>query len=157
MLTERSLLKLSQFGFVILGAWFAGGLAFSSCQKNQDQQTMQSQDTTSNYHTVSTMGPVDYPTYKTQTEHILAENQDTIASFRARLKNVNAKLKAALDSAGLELERKNEELRATLESYKNQGTENWDKFKSEFDQSMDSIRNNVEELKARIRSLKVEE
>jgi chromatin segregation and condensation protein Rec8/ScpA/Scc1 (kleisin family) len=158
MTTEKSMIRLSQLGFFALLVWLAGGLTFSSCKKTQDDQAQQPQDTQKVYQTTNnTTYVTEYQTYKTQSEHELARNQDTIATFQARLKKANAKIKASLDSTEQELERRNADLRAKLETFKAEGQGTWQQFKDAFDRSMDTVRTNLQDLNARMRKLKLED
>jgi flagellar motility protein MotE (MotC chaperone) len=152
-------LKLYTSSFFVLcfAIW-----ALCGCQKTQDQtamnQNVDSQRTYQNTNTTSaTNYATDYQTYKTQTESELARNQDTIASFRARLKKTNAKLRAALDSAETALERENADLREKIEAYKAESQDNWMNFKNNFDRSMDSIRSNINNFTVRINHYKIED
>ena len=158
MATKKSMIRVSLFGVFTLFIWFAVGVTFTSCQKNQDQQSQQTQDTQKVYQTTNNNTYVtEYQTYKTQREQDLARNQDTIASFQARLKKANAKLRASLDSTELALERANADLRAKLETFKAEGEDNWQQFKNQFDRSMDSVRSNVNDLNAKMHRLKLED
>ncbi len=156
MSTEKSMLRVSRFGIFALLVWLMGALTFSSCQKNQDQQAQLVQDTQKTYQTTAnTTYVTEYQTYRTQREQDLARNQDTIASFQARLKKANAKLRVALDSAEMALERQNADLRARLETFKAEGQDNWQQFKNKFDQSMDSVRGSLNDLNSKMRNLKL--
>ncbi len=156
MSTEKSMVRVSQFGIFALLVWLMGALTFSSCQKNQDQQAQLVQDTQKTYQTTAnTTYVTEYQTYRTQREQDLARNQDTIASFQARLKKANAKLRVALDSAEMALERQNADLRARLETFKAEGQDNWQQFKNKFDQSMDSVRGSLNDLNSKMRNLKL--
>lgn len=150
------MVRVSQFGIFALLVWLMGALTFSSCQKNQDQQAQLVQDTQKTYQTTAnTTYVTEYQTYRTQREQDLARNQDTIASFQARLKKANAKLRVALDSAEMALERQNADLRARLETFKAEGQDNWQQFKNKFDQSMDSVRGSLNDLNSKMRNLKL--
>ncbi len=149
------MLRLSQLGIFTLVVWLVGGITFSSCQKSQDQQAQLVQDTQKTYQAANTTYVTEYQTYRTQREQDLARNQDTIASFQARLKKANAKLRAALDSTEIALERQNADLRARLETFKAEGQDNWQQFKNKFDQSMDSVRGSLNELNSKMRNLKL--
>ena len=151
------MLRLSQVGIFTLLVWLVGGITFSSCQKNQDQQAQLVQDTQKTYQTTNTTYVTEYQNYRSQKEQDLARNQDTIASFQARLKKANAKLRAALDSAEMALERQNADLRARLETFKAEGHDTWQQFKNQFDQSMDSVRGNLNDLNSKMHRLKLED
>jgi len=131
----------------------------SGCQKNQDQNAGNTADSIRNTQTASTTNNyvTEYPVYKTESEKILAANRDTIASFRERLRNVNAKLRAALDSTEQALEKENLVLQSKIESFKAEGQDKWIQFKAQFDQSMDSIKTNLRDLGNRVEHIKVED
>jgi hypothetical protein len=154
---ETPLGTLSKLGFFFLIVWLIAGTTISSCRKNQDQTNVDSVHSTYETTTPSptptattTSYVTEYPSYKTTTETELASNRDTIVSIRQRLKEANAKLRASLDREERALEAENDALRARLETYKDQGSDNWVKFKSDFDRSMDSIRNALRDLRNRV-------
>ena len=158
MSTEKSKLRISQFGSLALMVWLLGGITFSSCQKTQDQQSQQMQDSQKTYQTTSNNTYVtEYQTYKTQREQDLARNQDTIVRFQTRLKKANVKLRASLDSTEMALERANADLRARLETFKVEGQDTWQQFKNQFDRSMDSVRGNLNDLNTKMHTLKLED
>src|SRR6059058_5558985 len=93
--TDRSMMKLSQLGFLALAIWLIAGTTISSCRKSQnpsDTTTYQTQTTTQTTPGTPTAYVTEYPVYKTTSEAELDRNRDTIASIRARLKDADAKL-----------------------------------------------------------------
>jgi hypothetical protein len=153
---ERLIKKISQLGFFVLATWLVAGTTISSCQKTQNNPDTltTSQNTQTTTQTTPTATPAtyvtEYPVYRTSTEAELTRNQDTISAMKERLKNANAKLRASLQREEEALARENADLRARLESYKDQGSESWQKFKSDFDHSMDSIRTAMKNMQTKI-------
>ena len=133
--------------------------AAMGCQKKEDQNAGNTIDTQRNVQTGTTTNNyiTEYPVYKTRSEKELDANRDTIATFKERLRKVDAKLRAALDSTERALEKENAELQSKLQSFKGEGQDAWLQFKNEFDRSMDSIRENLRDLNARYYRIKQED
>lgn len=150
---ERTMMKLSKFGFLALIVWLIAGTTISSCQKSQnnaDTLSTTSQTTQNSPQGTPAVYVTEYPIYRTTTEAELARNRDTIASIRERLQNANAKLRASISKEGDALAQENAALQAKLESYKDQGEQSWKQFKADFDRSMDSLRNAVQNVQTKI-------
>jgi len=157
MAEERIIKKISQFGFLALVSWFVAGTTISSCQKSQNNpdtlttsQNTQTTTQTTPTPAVQTTYVAEYPVYKSSNDAELARNQDTISAIKARLKTANAKLRASLAKEEEALARENADLQARLAAYKDQGAESWQKFKSDFDRSMDSIRTAMKNMQTKI-------
>jgi hypothetical protein len=160
MTSEKFAMKLSKLGFFMLGTWLIAGTTISSCQKSQQDSMDTTQKTSTPTTPVSTTTNnyiTEYPVYKSSSEKELAANKDTITSIRERLKNANAKLKAALEREEQAVEKANADLQLKIESYKDQGEKAWAQFKANFDRSMDSIRSNIKDIETRIESIKQED
>jgi Skp family chaperone for outer membrane proteins len=151
---ERLIKNISQFGLFALAIWLIAGTTISSCQKSQNNPDTVT--TTQNTQTTTQTTPppaayvTEYPVYRTSTEAELTRNQDTISAIKERLKNSDAKLRASLQREEEALARENADLRARLETYKDQGGESWQKFRSDFDHSMDSIRTALKNMQTKI-------
>ena len=132
ILTNR---KISSFA--ILALLFTG-IQLTGCKKTDDKTA--GADTVKTTTAVDNTYVTEYTAYRTQTEQELAANRDSIAAYKLRIAHSKAKIKADLEKARLELEKQNADLQAQLAAYKDEGKDKWEKFKSDFNRSKDSVK-----------------
>jgi hypothetical protein len=77
--------------------------------------------------------------YKDESNARIAANDKIIADYKANMIGTNGKLKAAYNKQIEALEKTNKELKTKLNTYKDDGKESWDKFKTEFESDMDKL------------------
>ncbi|WP_428659922.1 hypothetical protein [Runella sp.] len=81
----------------------------------------------------------DIENYKKETTEKIAANDKSIADFRSRIalekKETRADYKKKIDA----LEKKNTDMKKKIDDYKEEGKENWEKFKVEFSHDMDKM------------------
>lgn len=66
-------------------------------------------------------------------------NEQSIKEFNARIANEKREAKAAYQKKIAELEQKNSDMKKKMDDYKQDGKENWEKFKTEFNRDMDEL------------------
>lgn len=88
----------------------------------------------------------DIESYRKVAADKIAANEKSIVEFRTRkdIKKLEARIEYTkkLD----ELEKKNTDLKKSLDDYKADGKDKWDTFKAEFSKNMDGIGNAFKEL-----------
>ncbi len=77
--------------------------------------------------------------FKAAYEVKIAENDSIVAAYKAKMKKADGKLKTKYDKKIDALEKKNNELKAKLDDYKDSGKSAWEQFKSEFTHDMDEL------------------
>jgi hypothetical protein len=77
--------------------------------------------------------------FKIVTVERISANEKKIAEFKDKIAGENAENKAKLENKLAELEQKNKEMKAKLAAYKNNGNEQWDEFKTEFNHDMKEL------------------
>lgn len=92
----------------------------------------------------------DYNTFKSSIELKLDENQRQIDDMKATINASKDSNKAMYTEQLAKLEEKNEELKAKLQDYDQQGTsEKWELFKVEFNNDMDDLGKSISNMAAR--------
>jgi len=77
--------------------------------------------------------------FKTDAELKINTNQKQIDDLKAAMKTTSAKFKAKYQNQVLTLEQKNIELNKQLNDYKYKGIDNWEQFKKDFNNEVDTV------------------
>jgi chromosome segregation ATPase len=133
--------KLITFSLVVF--MVAGILCACNSPKNKAEATQESKDSLTQAantaaDTVNT-AKADWEKFRTEASDKIKQNEDSITSFKVRIKNKDAKIKAKYNKVIARIEKKNNELKAKLEAYKAETREELEKFKSDFNNSMDTL------------------
>jgi cytochrome c556 len=81
----------------------------------------------------------DIENFRNASNLTIEENNKVIASLKAGVSGKEASVKSDYWKEIAELEKKNAELKARMASYKADGKENWESFKTEFNHDMQGI------------------
>ena len=81
----------------------------------------------------------EWQEYRNEQLAKLANNDKEIADYRVKIKTEKAEVRERKEKRLAELERENNELKVRLDNYKDDGQNNWQQFKTEFNQSMDHL------------------
>ena len=73
----------------------------------------------------------------------IRQNEDSIQVVKNRITKEDAKIKGKLDKDVTRLEEKNNELKTKLIDYKDEGKDKFEKFRADFDNSMDTLGINI--------------
>ncbi|MDR8394343.1 hypothetical protein NC796_24555 [Aliifodinibius sp. S!AR15-10] len=84
--------------------------------------------------------------YPKETAGRFAANDLTIIAFKARMANETAEVKASYEKQLAQLEQKNSDMKKKLANYRGEGKEQWETFKVEFSQTMESDGNALDDL-----------
>ena len=82
----------------------------------------------------------DVKSYKAETEKAIANNQERIADLRFQAAKEKENLRAENLKKIEDLERQNNNLKNKLFDYRENNNSKWDKFKSEFNQDMNELK-----------------
>ncbi|WP_435353133.1 hypothetical protein [Emticicia sp. SJ17W-69] len=82
---------------------------------------------------------VEVEAYKKETADKIAANEQSIKEFNARVATEKKEARVAYQQKIAELEQKNTDMKKKLDDYKQDGKENWEKFKTEFNHDMDEL------------------
>ena len=81
----------------------------------------------------------EWKEFKDKTDAMIAKNKIQLIELRSKMHNAKESLDDDYEEDVAELERKNNELKATLEQYKNDSTSDWESFKIEFNHDADEL------------------
>ncbi|MEI7660839.1 MAG: peptidase M23 [Bacteroidota bacterium] len=81
----------------------------------------------------------DMANYRTETAARIAENDRTIAEFKAGIEHQKRAARAGYNKKIALLEQKNAEMKMKMENYKEEGKDKWQVFKAEFSHDMDEL------------------
>ena len=82
---------------------------------------------------------LDIENYRKETAERIAANNRTIAAFNERIASQKKEAKEDYRKTIAELEQKNTDMKKRMEEYKEDGRENWDVFKAEFNRDMEKL------------------
>ena len=88
----------------------------------------------------------DITTYKSDMNNQIYENKTTIANLKSDLNQQNMPYEEGREAKISELELRNSEMEIKINNYNDENKDNWDKFKTEFDQDMNSMKNSFQGL-----------
>jgi chromosome segregation ATPase len=88
----------------------------------------------------------DIENYRKEMTIRIAANQTSIDAFNERISKEKKAVRAEYKKKVGELELKNNDMKKTMDDYKADGKEKWEKFKSEFSQGMDDLSKAFQEL-----------
>jgi preprotein translocase subunit SecF len=91
----------------------------------------------------------DVESYKQQTAEKIAANKQSIAEFNARAEAEKKEVQADYKAKIAELEKKNNDLKLKLDTYKVESKSQWETFKIEFSREMDQIAATLKDLTAK--------
>lgn len=81
----------------------------------------------------------DMAKYRIATNEKIAANEKSIAEFNARIDDQKKVAKSEYKIKIAELEKKNTDMKKKLDEYKENGKDNWEKFKTEFNHDMEEL------------------
>jgi len=80
-----------------------------------------------------------YQAFKLESDNKIAENEKVIAELKAKAKMESNAAKRDFEKELTVLEQKNQSLKEKMSYYKDEGDDEWESFKMEFNQDMDSL------------------
>lgn len=81
----------------------------------------------------------DMEKYRAETAERIAANEIIIKDLNARIANQKKDAQVKYKQKVAELEQKNRDMKKKMDDYKQDGKENWEKFKTEFNHDMDEL------------------
>jgi protoporphyrinogen oxidase len=141
--------KLLPFAAAILA--MASFTACKSDKKQAQQDTIEASkkqlEATEEYEKTKASDTSDYAVLKAGTKKMIADNEKRIAEFRVKLNDETAANRAKLNTRIDKLEAKNNELKASLDSFSDKTGEKWDAFKTRVKRSVDDIDKDIDNYK----------
>jgi len=133
--------KLIKLSFTI----FIAGCLFTACNsgENKGEVADKSQDTIEELRAwiADTAGihKSEWGKFKTDAEEKIRQNEDSMRVFKNKIGKADTKIKMKYEHEITRLEEKNSEMKTKLAGYKDESKEKWGKFKTNFNNSMDSL------------------
>lgn len=121
---------------------FVSGILLTGCNmkdKNTDKSQDMVEDAKENVTEANIALNNAIQDFREEAAEVIKKNEERIASFKIKITEENAENKVALQEKLAELEQKNIALKEKLAGYKNDGNENWDAFKVEFNHDMNEL------------------
>jgi len=115
------------------------GSIFTGCQNNQDNAQENVKKANQEMIDAQAQFEKEWQQFKTETELKIDANQKKIDDFKAAMKTTTAKFKAKYENQVLTLEQKNIELKKSMNEYRYEGKDNWEKFKIDFNREVDTV------------------
>lgn len=84
--------------------------------------------------------------FKIESDNRLAENEKSIAALKEEIKKKSKTVRAELDAKLAALELKNQLMKEKVRDYKDEGAEQWEAFKIEFNRDMDNLGEALKDL-----------
>ena len=131
--------KNKSAGFLSLSILFAE-LILTACN-SQPKNPEITTETLSPMTDTTTSANQDWEQFKQDANRQIADANDSISSFKLRVKKLNGKIKVKYEDEIARLQEKNDALKAKLDSFKKvESKDNWDGFKMKFNDDMAKIK-----------------
>ena len=131
---------------ILAGSLLIAGLFFTGCTDNRDNTKDNVEQVNQDMIDAQRQFEQDWQEFKSNAELRINSNQQKIADFKAAMKSTSNRFKAKYENEVLTLEQKNIELRKQLNDFKYERKENWEVFKTTFNNDMDVVSNPLNDL-----------
>jgi len=115
------------------------GSVFTGCENNQDNAQENVKKANQEMIDAQAQFEKEWQQFKRDAELKIDANQKQIDNFKVAMKETTAKFKAKYENQVLTLEQKNIELKKSMNEYRYEGKDNWEKFKIDFNREVDTI------------------
>ena len=115
------------------------GSVFTGCENNRENDQEEVRKANQEMIDAQAQFEKEWQQFKTETELKIDANQKKIDDFKAAMKTTTAKFKAKYENQVLTLEQRNIELKKSMNEYRYEGNDNWEKFKIDFNREIDTI------------------
>ncbi|MGA9291524.1 MAG: hypothetical protein WCE54_09870 [Ignavibacteriaceae bacterium] len=132
-------MKNKYFIFAVL--LLIAGVLLTGCEKNRENAKEKVSQANQAMVDAQAQFDKDWQQFKSDAELKIDANQKQIDDFKVAMKTTSKKFRAKYENQVLTLEQKNIELKKKLNDYKYEGKDNWEKFKQDFNNNMDSVGN----------------
>ena len=135
--------------FIAVVALLIGGSVFTGCN-NKRENVEDAKDNVKEAKQELKDAQIQYEKewqqFKSDAELKINANEKKISEFRAGIKTAKGKFRAKYEKEVVALEQKNIELRKKLSEYKYESKDNWEAFKTEFNNTVDNIGNGLNDI-----------
>ncbi len=132
--------------FILAGILLIAGSLLIGCDNNRENAKEKVQQANQEMVDAQAQYDKEWQQFKNDAEIKINANQKNIDDFKTAMKTTNKKFRAKYENQVLTLEQKNIELKKNLNEYQYVGKDNWEKFKQDFNNNMDSVGNALKGL-----------
>ena len=132
--------------FILAGILLIAGSLLIGCDNSRENAKEKVQQANQEMIDAQAQYDKEWQQFKSDAELKINANQKNIDDFKTAMKTTNKKFKAKYENLVLTLEQKNIELKKNLNAYQYVGKDNWEKFKQDFNNNMDSVGNALKSI-----------
>lgn len=135
--------------FTLALTMFVAGTIFISCNssaKKEDAAKAKVEEAAQNLDQAKEDYNKQYDKFKIESDEKITANEKSIAELKEHTKNMKKEAKAKYEKTIADLEQKNEVMKEKVKDYKDDGKENWQSFKNEFNYDMDELGKALKDL-----------
>lgn len=132
---KKNILSIAAFAFMTI-------TTFTSCKNSSEKVDKAKANVTEAYTDLEKANKeyqADVEGYRNEASRKVEANNKTIAEFKSRIETQKKEAKADYIKKITELEQKNSDIKKKMDDYKDDGKENWEKFKTEFNHDMEQL------------------
>jgi hypothetical protein len=137
----RSIMKNKYFILAVF--LLIAGSVFTGCENNREDAKEEVKQANQAMIEAQAQFEKEWQQFKNDAELKIEANQKKIDDFKVAMKATSDKFKDKYENEVLTLEQNNIELKKKLNVYKYEGKDNWENFKQEFSNDIDSIGNTI--------------
>jgi len=131
--------------FILASSLLIAGLFFTGCN-NQENAKDSVEQANQDMINAQVQFEKDWQQFKSDAELRINDNQQKIDDYKTAMKTTSTKFKAKYENEVLTLEQKNIELKKKLNDFKYERKENWEEFKTTFNNDMDVVSNALNDI-----------
>lgn len=133
--------------FILTVIIIIAGSLFVGCNNNREEDTAESvKQANEDLNDAKIQYENEWEQFKSNVEAAINANEKRIEDLKKEMKSTSDEFKAKFENKILSLEQKNIELKKKLNEYKYDGEEDWQEFKQEFSNDIDSLENSLNEI-----------
>ena len=126
---------------ILAGSLLIAGLFYTGCTDNRDNAKDNVEQANQDMIDAQVQFEKDWQQFKSNAELRINSNQQQIDDFKVAMRSTSTRFKAKYENEVLTLEQKNIELKKKLNDFKYERKENWEEFKTTFNNDMDVVGN----------------
>jgi hypothetical protein len=125
--------------FILAVIMLIVGAGVTGCDKNRENTQKDVEQANKEMMDEQAQFDKDWQQFRNDAELKINANEKKIDDLKLAMRTTSAKFKTKYENQVLTLEQKNIELRKKLNNYKYEGKDNWEIFKVEFNQEVDTV------------------
>jgi cell shape-determining protein MreC len=118
---------------------FTTGTMFMSCQSSSEKVNQAKEDVVQANQELNQAIKDSIVQFKTESEQQISANEKRIAEFKTKIAKEKKEVKATYENSLAKLEQQNNLLKKNLNDFKDDETEKWESFKTEFSGDMNDL------------------